>query len=81
MIRDRLRRWTLGGSPGLPAPDADPSQVRLYTAPWILPGNSAPIRDGAVVMQVESGEVLAVGPRDDVVTAWNGSCAQSSMGF
>jgi len=72
MIRDRLRRWTLGGSPGLPAQDADPSQVRLYTAPWILPGNSSPIRDGAVVMQVESGEVLAVGPRDDVVTAWNG---------
>lgn len=72
MIRDRLRRWTLGGAPGLPAPDADPSQVRLYTAPWVLPGDSAPIRDGAVVMQVESGEVLAVGSRKDLTPAWNG---------
>jgi cytosine/adenosine deaminase-related metal-dependent hydrolase len=72
MIRDRLRRWTLGSVHGLPAPHTDPSQVRLYSAPWVLPGDGAPIRDGGVVMNLESGEVLDVGERAALARTWSG---------
>ncbi len=73
MIRDRLRRWASGGSRGLPDHDTDPTQVRLYTSPWVLPGAHAPIRDGAVAVDMESGRILGVGPRSELVGAWRGA--------
>ena len=72
MIRDRLRRWATGGSRTLPSPDTDPSAVRLYTAPWVLPGASAPIRDGAVAVALDSGRVLAIGERSVLQAEWRG---------
>lgn len=73
MIRDRLRRWATAGSRALPDDlETDPSQIRLYTAPWVLPGATAPIRDGAVALDVETGRVLAIGPRGDLVADWRG---------
>ena len=69
MIRDRLRRWT--GGPSLPSPHADPASVRLYTAPWVLTGTT-PLRDGAVAIDFDRGEVLAVGSRAELATAWSG---------
>jgi len=71
MIRDRLRRWTLGGSAGLPAP-RDRFRVRLYTAPWVLPGATGPIRDGAIAIDIDDGTVLDVGPREELVPRWRG---------
>ena len=70
MIRDRLRRWR--GAPELPAPDRDPFRLRLYSAPWVLPGEGSPIRDGAAVMDIEDGTVLAVGDMDELARVWAG---------
>ncbi|MCO4770023.1 MAG: amidohydrolase family protein [Deltaproteobacteria bacterium] len=70
MIRDRLRRWR--GAPGLPSPDRDPFRLRLYSAPWVIPGDSAPIRDGAVVMDIEDGTILGVGERAELARLWAG---------
>jgi len=71
MIRDRLRRWATG-SRSLPDLDRDPSQVRLYTAPWVLPGAAAPIRDGAVAIDLTDGRILAVGERGELLADWRG---------
>ncbi len=69
MIRDRLRRWVHEASTALEE-EQDSSQVQVYTAPWIVPGSAAPIRDGAVAFS-RHGQVLACGPREDVVEAFS----------
>jgi len=65
MIRDRLKRWAHEALTAIHE-EQDSSQVRVYTAPWVIAGGPAPIRDGAVVFDV-SGRVLACGPRADVL--------------
>jgi cytosine/adenosine deaminase-related metal-dependent hydrolase len=65
MIRDRLRKLA-GDALKRLEEEQDASQLRIYTAPWVLPGNSAPIRDGAVVFDSE-GRVLDCGPSIDLV--------------
>ena len=64
MIRDRLRRWAHDARRGA-IEEQDSSQVRMYSAPWLLPGDAAPIRDGAVVFDT-MGRVLACGTRLEV---------------
>ena len=61
MIRDRLRRWASEARRGA-IEEQDSSQVRIYSAPWVLPGEGSPIRDGAVVFDT-MGRVLACGSR------------------
>jgi cytosine/adenosine deaminase-related metal-dependent hydrolase len=46
------------------------SGVRVLTSRWVFPVTSPPIADGAVV--IHEGEILAVGPRADVVAAFSG---------
>jgi cytosine/adenosine deaminase-related metal-dependent hydrolase len=67
MIRDRLRRLAHSS-----LPNRDPAQVRVFTAPWVLPGDGAPTRDGAVVVEL-GGPVLDIGPKDDVLPRWRGA--------
>ena len=65
MIRDRLRRWASEARRGA-LEEQDSSQVRVYTAPWIVPGAGSPIRDGAVVFDT-MGRVLACGNRAEII--------------
>ena len=65
MIRDRLRRLA-GEALHRMEEERDASQLRIYTAPWVLPGNAAPIREGAVVLDAE-GRVLHRGPSAELV--------------
>mgnify|MGYP002632914595 CR=1 FL=1 len=65
MIRDRLRRLA-GEALHRMEEERDASQLRIYTAPWVLPGLGAPIREGAVVLDAE-GRVLDCGPSVDLV--------------
>jgi len=65
MIRDRLRRWAHEARSSL-LEEQDASQVRVYHAPWVVPGMDAPIRDGAVAFDT-MGRVLACGSRADIL--------------
>jgi len=65
MIRDRLRRWASEARRGA-LEEQDSSQVRVYTAPWVVPGAGSPIRDGAVVFDT-MGRVLACGNRAEII--------------
>lgn len=47
----------------------DPARIRVFQAPWVLPIEGAPIRDGAVVFDVR-GPVLDIGPGPEVAARW-----------
>jgi cytosine/adenosine deaminase-related metal-dependent hydrolase len=65
MIRDRLRRLA-GEALHRMEEERDASQLRIYTAPWVLTGEGAPIREGALVLDAE-GRVMDCGPAVDLV--------------
>jgi len=65
MIRDRLRRWAHEARTGA-LEEQDSSQVRVYSAPWVVPGDDSPIRDGAVVFDT-MGRVLACGSSREIL--------------
>ncbi len=68
MIRDRLRRLapSIGQQPG------EWTRVRVFCAPWVLPGDDGAIRDGAVVCEM-GGAILDVGPAHAVLPRWRGA--------
>ncbi len=59
MIRDRLRRLAADALRRIEE-ERDASQVRVYTAPWVIDGDGVPILDGAIVFDMD-GQVLALG--------------------
>ncbi len=65
MIRDRLRRLAAEALSRIEE-ERDASQLRVLTAPWVLPGNSAPIRDGAAVVD-SNGVILDCGTQADLL--------------
>jgi len=64
MIRDRLRRWAHEARTGV-LEEQDSSQVRVYSAAWVVPGEGSPIRDGSVAFDT-LGRVLACGSREEL---------------
>lgn len=65
MIRDRLRKLA-GEALTRLEQERDASQLRVFTAPWVVTGTGGPIRDGAVVVDSE-GRVLDCGAGEDLL--------------
>lgn len=65
MIRVRLRRLAAEAMRRIEE-ERDASQVRIYSAPWVVDGDGMPIADGAIAFDAQ-GRVLATGEASDVV--------------
>jgi 5-methylthioadenosine/S-adenosylhomocysteine deaminase len=59
MFRERLRRWAQDAVQRA-LDDRDSAGVRVFSAPWLLPGDGPPLRDGAVAVD-DDGRVLQRG--------------------
>lgn len=65
MIRDRLRRLAAEALSRIEE-ERDASQLRVITAPWVLPCSGAPIRDGAAVVD-SHGVILDCGTQAELL--------------